>query len=52
MTFKHAIDYVRNKRSIICPNHGFQNELRRFEMTLKKGGKVEKESYSNYSNLS
>jgi hypothetical protein len=36
MSFKQALDYVRNKRSIICPNYGFQNELKRFELTLKK----------------
>jgi len=36
MTFKQAIDYVRSKRSIICPNEGFQKELKRYEITVKK----------------
>ena len=26
----------RNRRNIICPNYGFQNELKRLEMQLKK----------------
>jgi hypothetical protein len=25
MSFKQAMDYVRSKRSVICPNYGFQN---------------------------
>lgn len=36
MTFKQAIDFVRSKRSIIYPNDGFQKELKRYELTLKK----------------
>jgi hypothetical protein len=35
MTFKQALDYVRAKRSIICPNDGFQTELKRYELSLK-----------------
>lgn len=55
MTFKNAMEYVRNKRSIICPNYGFQNELKRYELTLKKTPKKEREekedtfANSNYS---
>jgi hypothetical protein len=30
MNFKQAMDYVRAKRSIICPNEGFQKELKRY----------------------
>jgi len=58
MNFKHAMDYVRNKRSIICPNYGFQNELKRYELTLKKTPKKDKEekedsfANSNYSAFS
>lgn len=36
MTFQQAMDYVRSKRSIICPNEGFQKELKRYEITVKK----------------
>ena len=36
MSFQQALTYVRNKRSIICPNYGFQNELKRYEVVLKK----------------
>lgn len=36
MSFKQAMDYVRSKRAIICPNYGFQNELKRYELALKK----------------
>jgi hypothetical protein len=36
MALKQAMDYVRAKRSVICPNYGFQNELKRLEMQLKK----------------
>ncbi len=36
MGFQQALTYVRNKRSIICPNYGFQNELKRYETALKK----------------
>ena len=36
MTFNKALNYVRSKRSIICPNFGCQNELKRYELNLKK----------------
>ena len=36
MAFKQGLDYVRSKRSIVCPNEGFQRELKRYELTLKK----------------
>ena len=35
MSFKQALDYVRAKRTIVCPNDGFQKELKRFETSLK-----------------
>jgi hypothetical protein len=35
MNFKQALDYVRAKRTIVCPNDGFQKELKRFEISLK-----------------
>jgi hypothetical protein len=25
LSFKQALEYVRNRRPIICPNYGFQN---------------------------
>lgn len=43
MTFKQALDYVRSKRSIVCPNDGFQKELKRYETTIKKLPPVDKE---------
>jgi hypothetical protein len=36
MSFQQALGYVRSKRAIICPNYGFQNELKRYETFLKK----------------
>lgn len=36
MSFQQALGYVRSKRAIICPNYGFQNELKRYETVLKK----------------
>lgn len=42
MGFKQAMDYVKAKRAIICPNFGFQNELRMYELTLKSNMKLDK----------
>lgn len=42
MTFLNALAYVRSKRSIVNPNYGFQNELKKFEINLKKNKKEEK----------
>ena len=25
MTFKQALEYVRSRRAVVCPNYGFQN---------------------------
>jgi hypothetical protein len=36
-TLQQGIQYVRSKRPIINPNYGFQSELSRFEMQLRKG---------------
>ena len=36
MSFQQALGYVSSKRSIVCPNYGFQNELKRYETVLKK----------------
>ena len=53
MSFKQALEYVRNKRSVVCPNYGFQNELKRYQLTLKQGIEQKKQySYSNYSDFS
>ena len=43
MTFLNALAYVRSKRSIVNPNYGFQNELKKFEINLKKNKKEEKD---------
>jgi hypothetical protein len=43
MGFKQAFDYVRSKRTIVCPNDGFQRELKKYELTLKKMQTMEKE---------
>ena len=43
MTFKQALDHVRSKRPIVCPNDGFQKELKRYEVTIKKLPPVDKE---------
>ena len=52
MSFKQAMDYVRSKRSVICPNYGFQNQLKRYELILKKPKQQKKEfSYANYSDF-
>ena len=39
MSFKQALEYVRSKRAVVCPNYGFQNELKKYETTLKKSAK-------------
>ncbi len=53
MGFKQAMEYVRSKRPIICPNYGFQNELKHYEQALKKGLEQKKQySYANYSDFS
>ena len=36
MTFKQAFDFVRARRSIVCPNDGFQKELKRYEIAVKR----------------
>lgn len=42
MSFKQGLDYIRTKRSFVNPNEGFQRELKRYELTLKKMPKTEK----------
>ena len=39
MSFKQALEYVRSKRAVVCPNYGFQNELKKYETILKKSAK-------------
>lgn len=36
-TLQQGTQYVRSRRPIINPNYGFQNELSKLEMQLKKG---------------
>lgn len=47
---KQALEMVRSKRSIVCPNEGFMRELKRLELMLHRkqqyGGK-ERESVTN-----
>ena len=42
MGFKQALDYIRLKRSFVCPNEGFQRELKRYETTIKNMPKKNK----------
>ena len=32
--FKEALDFVQDKRNIVCPNHGFEEQLEIFEKKL------------------
>lgn len=52
MSFQQALGYVRSKRAIICPNYGFQNQLKRYELALKKNNAPkqdkEKDKEPNY----
>ena len=36
MSFQHGLGYVRSKRSVVNPNYGFQNELKKYELELRK----------------
>ena len=35
-SFTQALELVRSRRSIINPNFGFQNELKKYDLKLKK----------------
>lgn len=52
MGFKQSLDYVRSKRNIVCPNYGFQNELKRLELNLKKPKVGKDQTFTNYSDYS
>lgn len=52
MGFKQSLDYVRSKRNIVCPNYGFQNELKRLELNLKKPKAGKEQTFANYSDYS
>lgn len=52
MGFKQSLDYVRSKRNIVCPNYGFQNELKRLELNLKKTKVGKEQTFTNYSEYS
>ncbi|CAD8096229.1 unnamed protein product [Paramecium primaurelia] len=44
MSFQEAFQFVRLKRSVVCPNFGFQRQLKQFERELQNmNGKVETE---------
>ncbi|CAK60831.1 unnamed protein product (macronuclear) [Paramecium tetraurelia] len=44
MSFQEAFQFARLKRSVVCPNFGFQRQLKQFERELLNGnGKVETE---------
>ena len=34
LKFDEAFDFVRSKRQIVCPNDGFQSQLKLFEKLL------------------
>ena len=52
MGFKQSLDYVRSKRNVVCPNYGFQNELKRLELNLKKSKVGKDQTFTNYSEYS
>lgn len=35
MTFKQAYQFVKEKRSVVCPNVGFQGQLKKYEDELR-----------------
>ena len=35
-SFKRSIEYVRQKRSVVCPNLGFEMQLKTFEKVACK----------------
>lgn len=37
LSFKQSLELTRAKRNIVNPNYGFQNELSKYELTLRKG---------------
>ncbi|KAM3134538.1 hypothetical protein pb186bvf_013352 [Paramecium bursaria] len=46
MSFQEAMNYVKRKRQVICPNYGFQRQLRQFENDLRqKKQKEQKEQH-------
>lgn len=54
--FWNALNFVRSRRSIICPNMGFMRQLQEYEKTLPKKNieetKIAKASeYSSRSNI-
>lgn len=40
-SFKDAIAYLRRHRPSVCPNLGFERQLKEYEITLLKGGQPE-----------
>jgi hypothetical protein len=34
MSFSQALEYVRSKRKMVCPNYGFQAELKKYSALL------------------
>lgn len=43
MSYEQAMGYVRCKRSFICPNYGFVDEMKKYDLKLKKHRKQNKE---------
>lgn len=35
LTFHEALNYCRKKRSVVCPNLGFEKQLKLYERSLK-----------------
>jgi protein-tyrosine phosphatase len=47
MSYDEAFDEVKNKRSVISPNIGFQEQLKKFEKILKDNNYVIPDNLSN-----
>jgi len=35
MRLQDALQHVKNKRPLVCPNYGFMSQLQRWEKTIK-----------------
>ena len=49
--FEEAFNFVKSKRSIICPNTGFTSQLLDLEVTLGLSTKEEVESFKKEKRL-
>lgn len=51
-TFKKAIEFVREKRSIVCPNLGFEMQLKDYEKVACKKSSSSKSTIAKSQSLS